>query len=166
VVRPSRPVIGFHPPVKDIHPVKVQNNIYGRLPDRVRDVPRPPSRDVSRAVDRSNNVYAGKNGEVYRKTKDGWQQRANDTWRNSGGATGSGPQTSRKPVDKGSRVHSSVPGARPVVRPAPHPELNREFQARQRGEARAQSWSRPTQSRGPSPTVHSAPSGHSEQKRR
>ena len=166
VVRPGRPVIGFHPPVKDIHPVKVQNNIYGRLPDRVRDVPRPPSRDVSRAVDRSNNVYAGKNGEVYRKTKDGWQQRANDTWRNSGGATGSGPQTSRKPVDKGSRVHSSVPGARPVVRPAPHPELNREFQARQRGEARAQSWSRPTQSRGPSPTVHSAPSGHSEQKRR
>jgi hypothetical protein len=157
MVRPGRPLIGFHPPAKDIRPVKIQNNIYGRLPDRVRDVPRPPSRDVSRAVDRSNNVYAGKNGEVYRKTKDGWQQRDKDTWRNSG--TG-------QPVDKGSRAHSSVPSARPVVRPVPHPELERDFSARQRGNARAQSWSRPTQSRGPSPTAHSAPSGHSEQKRR
>jgi hypothetical protein len=160
--RPGRPSIGFHPPLKDIHPVKVQNNIYGRLPERVRDVPRPPSRNASRTTDRSNNVYAGKNGEVFRKTKDGWQQRDKDAWRSSGGTA--------KPMDKGSALKPAMPNPRPMTRQAPaRQELNRDFQARQRGEARSQSWSRPapSQPRGPSPTQHSAPSGgHSEQKRR
>jgi hypothetical protein len=173
MVRPGRPVIGFHPPARNIRPVKVQNNIYNRLPERVRDVPRPPSRNTSRPADRGNNVYAGKNGEVYRKTKDGWQQRDKDTWRNSRGTA--------KPVDRRPAAQSVVPNARPMTRQAParqappRQELNREFQARQRGEARSQSWSRPapqqarpaqSQPRGPSPTQHSAPSGgHSQPKR-
>jgi len=141
MVRPGRPVIGFHPPARNIRPVKVQNNIYNRLPERVRDVPRPPSRNTSRPVDRGNNVYAGKNGEVYRKTKEGWQQRDKDTWRNSGGTA--------KPVDKRRAAQPVMPNARPMTRQAParqappRQELNREFQARQRGEARSQSWSRP-----------------------
>jgi len=141
MVRPGRPVIGFRPPVKDIHPVKAQNNIYGRLPERVRDVPRPPSRNASRPSDRGNNVYAGKNGEVYRKTKDGWQQRDKDAWRGAGGAA--------KPADRSPAARPAMPNARPITRPAPVPqapprqELNRDFQARQRGEARSQSWSRP-----------------------
>ena len=157
-----RPLIGFHPPAKDIHPVKIQNNIYGRLPERVRDVPRPPSRDASRPADRSNNVYAGKNGEVYRKTKDGWQQRDKDTWRSSGGASVSGPKTS----GKGSTSYSAAPGARPVVRPAPHPELERDFSARQRGDARAQSWSRPAAPKRPVAPKGPAASGHGDQKKR
>ncbi|HMA29765.1 MAG TPA: hypothetical protein VKS23_07870, partial [Thermoanaerobaculia bacterium] len=95
-VRPGGRLLGFRPPAKDIRPVRIQNNIYGRLPERVRDVPRPPSRNVSRPADRSNNVYAGRNGEVYRRTKDGWQQRTNDTWRNSGAA---------RPVERGTRAN-------------------------------------------------------------
>jgi hypothetical protein len=168
--RPGGPLIGFRPPVKDIRPVRIQNNIYGRLPERVRDVPKPPSRGtagVVRPVDRGNNVYAGRNGEVYRKTKDGWQQRDKDTWRNSGGAS--------KPAGRNPAARPATPSARPVTREAPRQELNRELQARQRGEARSQSWSRPapqqarpaqSQPRGPSPTQHSAPSGgHSQPKR-
>jgi hypothetical protein len=152
MVRPGRPVIGFHPPVRNIRPVKAQNNIYNRLPERVRDVPRPPSRNTSRPADRGNNVYAGRNGEVYRKTKDGWQQRDKDVWRNSGGlvrpATRTGKPADRSPVVKGP-APSVMPSARPVTRQAPvrqappRQELNRDFQARQRGEARSQSWSRP-----------------------
>jgi hypothetical protein len=173
MVRPGRPVIGFHPPAKDIRPVRFQNNIYNRLPGLRRDTPKPPTLGKSRPASvRPNNVYADRNGEVYRKTKQGWQQRTNDTWRNSGGATGSGPKTSGKPVDKGSRAYSSVPGARPVVRPAPHPELDRDFSARQRGEARVQSWSRPAPSTRqapaprPAPAARPAPPSHSEPKRR
>ena len=168
-----RPVIGFHPPAKDIHPVRFQNNIYNRVPGLRRDTPNPPTLGKSRPASvRPNNVYADRNGEVYRKTKQGWQQRTNDTWRNSGGATGSGAKTSGKPVDKGSRAYSSVPGARPVVRPAPHPELERDFSARQRGEARVQSWSRPAPSTRqapaprPGPAARPAPLSHSEPKRR
>jgi hypothetical protein len=145
--RPGQAVIGFHPPVRDIRPVKVQNNIYNRLPERARDVPRPPSRNTSRPADRSNNVYAGRNGEVYRKTKDGWQQRDRDTWRNSGGtappATRPGKPADRGPLVKGPAAPSVMPSARPASRPAPHPELNRDVSARQRGEARSQSWSQP-----------------------
>ena len=136
-IRPGRPVIGFLPPVKDIRPVKVQNNIYTRTPDRMRDIPRMPLRDVTKKTDRSNNVYAGTNGEVYRKTKEGWQQRDKDGWRNSGPA---------KRVDRGAVAQPVSP--RPVTREAPRQqaprqELNRDFQARQRGEARSQSWSKP-----------------------
>jgi hypothetical protein len=143
--RPGRTAIGFHPPVKDIRPVRIQNNIYARHPERVRDAPRPPQANTSRPSDRSNNVYAGKNGEVYRRTKDGWQQRDRDAWRSPGG--------SAKPATRAPVAQPVTPNARPSVREAPareaparqapKRELERDFSARQRGEARSQSWSRP-----------------------
>lgn len=165
-----RPGIGFHPPARDIRPVRVQNNIYSGLPARLREAPKAPSREVVRpAIRRPNNVYADRNGDVYRRTREGWQQRDRDAWRNSGGPA--------KPADRSPAVH---PDARPLNRQAPREraprqELNREFQARQRGEARSESWSRPapqqsrpapSQPRGPSPIQHSSPpAGHSEAKR-
>ena len=146
-VRPepsSRPVIGFRPPTRDIRPQKLQNNIYNRLPDRAREIPKAPSRDASRpAISRPNNVYADNNGDVYRKTREGWQQRDRDTWRNTGGTS--------KPADKSPAARPAMPSARPMTRPAPRPELERDFSARQRGEARAQSWSRPQQQSRPAP---------------
>ncbi len=172
IVRPGRPVIGFHPPAKDIRPVRIQNNIYNRLPGVRRDIPKSPTLGKSRpGFVRPNNVYADRNGEVYRKTNQGWQQRTNGTWRNSGGATSFGPKTSGKTPGKGSTAYSPVPGARPVVRPAPHPELERDFSARQRGDARVQSWSRPAAPRGPvapkgpPPSAHVQPR-HTDQKKR
>ncbi|MEO8585014.1 MAG: carbohydrate-binding family V/XII [Acidobacteriota bacterium] len=158
---PGGRVIGFRPPVRDVRPV-IPNNIYGRLPGRVRDVPRPPSPGASRPVDRSNNVYAGRNGEVYRRTKDGWQQRDKDSWRGSGGK--------EKPVERGPAARPAAPNPRPMARQAPRDqaprqELNREVQARQRGEARSQSWSQ--QARPAQPRVEQArPAQHAPQQSR
>ncbi len=134
----GRPLIGFRPPVKDIRPVRIQNNIYDRRGELSREIPKAPSRDASRpAIGRPNNVYAGRNGKVYRKTNEGWQQRDKDAWRSQGTA---------RPVDRSPAAKPVMPSARPMTRQAPpKQELNRDFQARQRGEARSQSWSRPAQ---------------------
>jgi hypothetical protein len=194
LVHGVRPGIGFRPPARDVRPFNTQNNIYNRLPARSREIPRVSPRDVSRpAAGRPNNVYADKNGDVYRKTKEGWQQRDKDTWRNSGGPARNAPRAAGRPTDPGTRARPApVPdrgtmarppalGPRAVTRSVPRPELDREFSARQRGEARAQSWSRPAaqqarpapqqarpapqQSR-QAPAVRSAPPSHSEPKRR
>jgi hypothetical protein len=134
-----RPGIGFRPPARDVRPSNIQNNIYNRLPARSREIPKVSPRDLFRpAAGRPNNVYADKNGEVYRKTKEGWQQRTNDTWRNSGGTARPAPIR-----DRGTIARPQAPAPHAVTRPAPRPDLDREFSARQRGEARAQSWSRP-----------------------
>jgi hypothetical protein len=143
-----RPGIGFRPPARNVRPLNIQNNIYNRLPVRSREIPKLSPRNLSRpAAGRPNNVYADRNGDVYRRTKEGWQQRTNDTWRNSGGATRPatrpGKPADKGPVVKGPRAQTVMPSARPMTRPAPRPELERDFSARQRGEARSQSWSRP-----------------------
>jgi len=163
-----RPGIGFRPPARDVRPLNAQNNIYNRLPVRSREIPKVSPRNVSRpAAGRSNNVYADKNGDVYRKTKEGWQQRDKDTWRNSGGAARPAPIPNR-----GNTARPPAPGPRAVTRSVPRPELDREFSARQRGEARAQSWSRSAPSdrqapaARPAPAPRSAPQSHSEPKKR
>lgn len=45
-------------------------------PGSARQGPRP----AAPSADRRNNVYADPNGQVYRKTIDGWEQRDNGTW--------------------------------------------------------------------------------------
>ncbi|HSB62675.1 MAG TPA: carbohydrate-binding family V/XII [Thermoanaerobaculia bacterium] len=157
----GRPVVGFRPPARDVGRLRFQNNLYTRVPGPARNLPRTPSFDRSRpASGRPNNVYADTNGEVYRKTKEGWQQRSNNAWRNTGGGTGSVPRTYVRPDGQGSTPRSPAPLARPVVRPAPRPELERDFSARQRGEARVQSWSRPAV-----PQTRVAPQAHVPQAR-
>ena len=97
-------------------------------PACTRDIPKPPTLDKSRpASGRPNNVYADKNGEVYRKTKEGWQQRTNDTWRNSGGATSSGPKTSGKTAGKGATALPRRRRARPVDAPRAAPRAGARF---------------------------------------
>ncbi|MGZ5380319.1 MAG: carbohydrate-binding family V/XII [Thermoanaerobaculia bacterium] len=180
-----RPGIGFRPPARDVRPLHTQNNIYNRLPVRSREIPKASPRDLSRpAAGRPNNVYADKNGDVYRKTKGGWQQRDKDTWRSSGGPARPAPKPAGRPFDKsgttrpapipdrGTIARPPAPAPRAVTRSVPRPELDREFSARQRGEARAQSWSRPAPSTRQAPAPRPAPAArpaspsHSEPKRR
>ncbi len=154
-VRPMsgpRQAIGFRPPTRDVRPERIQNNIYSQLPDRAREIPKAPSRNTSRpAISRPDNIYADRNGDVYRRTKEGWQQRERDTWRNSGGGARPAARPDRpadRPADRGSVVRGpaapmGMPSARPMTRPVPRPDLERDFSARQRGEARSQGWSRP-----------------------
>jgi hypothetical protein len=175
-----RPNIGFRPPSRDIRP-PAQTNIYNRLPAKSRDVPRAPSAfERSRPITgRPNNVYADQRGEVYRRTTNGqWQQRESGRWKPSPGGTSGRPG--------GPAGVTERPGKRPVVttrpapgftRPAPRPELDRDFSARQRGDDRMrerssqqrersrevrpapQPQARPAQQARPAPPSHSASPG-------
>jgi hypothetical protein len=167
----GRPVIGFRPPTQAVGHLKIQNNVYTRLPGQPSVVPKLQTSDKSRpATGRPNNVYADKNGDVYRKTKEGWQQRTNNTWKSSGGGTGSGPKTSGKTVGKAGTALPSTPSTRMTTHSVSHTELERDVSARQRGDARAQSWSRsaapaaPVTPKGPAPSAH-APQKHTDQKK-
>jgi hypothetical protein len=159
VLRPVpgvRPGIGFRPPTKDIRP-PAQANIYNRLPARSRDVPRAPSAFDRSRSGRPNNVYADRNGEVYRRTKEGqWQQRESGRWKTSdggaaarpGGTGATRPSTGRAPVV----TTKPSPGG---SRSASRPDLDRDFSARQRGDARVRE--RSSQQRDRSREVRSAP---------
>ncbi|MCX5891812.1 MAG: hypothetical protein NTW80_02380, partial [Deltaproteobacteria bacterium] len=94
-----------------------------------------------------NNVYAGKNGNVYRQTPQGWQERQGNNWSKPAAAAATRPAAAARPT----------PAARPPVditrrpqapsRPATQSgfnagQLNRESAARQRGETRTQNFQR------------------------
>lgn len=139
-----RPGIGFRPGSREIRP-PARVNVYDRLPAKTREVAKAPSvfERPKPAPGRANNVYADRNGQVYRRTNTGqWQQREAGRWKTSGGAPGTGGKA------------GTAPGT--AIRPAPRPELERDFSARQRGEARMQERSREfSRSSG---TVRTAPS--------
>jgi hypothetical protein len=165
-----RPGIGFRPPSKDISP-PAQSNIYNRLPASTRDVARAPSAfpRPQASAGRPNNVYADRNGEVYRRTKEGqWQQRESGRWKPSdGGASArpgaSGPATrpsTGQPPSVTTRPSPNV--SRPASRPAPRPDLDRDFSARQRGDDRmrersVQQGSRPAPQARPAPQPQARP---------
>lgn len=146
--------VGFRPPSRDIRP-PAQANIYNRLPTKMRAAPRLPStfEKPKSPSARSNDVYAGRNGEVYRRTKEGqWQQRTGDRWKPSGGGT-----TAKSPEKSSATLHPSMghPSAskQPAImakpstggtRSAPRPDLERDFSARQRGDARVRDRSNPS----------------------
>lgn len=159
----SRASIGFRPPVREVHAPRQPNGIYHRQPERPRDVTRAPSRDSWRpATARPNNVYGSRDGEVYRRTDQGWQRREDDRWRSAPGPDRAAPRSegrreggvTPRPEPRPERGSVRPQAAPPRVAPAPRPDLDRDFSARQRGEARARSASRP-ESR-PAPQAHPA----------
>jgi hypothetical protein len=106
-----------------------------------------------------NNVMADKNGNVYRKTQQGWQERQGGNWTKPATTTAL-PKTRPSPT----QVRPSGSTSRPAVTPrpaAPRPgfnpaPLNQEFAARQRGQVRTQNFQRATT---PRPTNVSRPAG-------
>lgn len=103
-------------------------NVYERRHDVRGEIPlraeirregervRPEPRRV--VPEERNNVFAGPNGEVYRKTLDGWEERQNSRW-----------------VPRG----ETREGARDVrPREGPPPELNRDYRARVEGQQRTE----------------------------
>jgi len=126
--------------------VTINNNIYVNRNNGIRSTGRtrgepqtrpnrtgpstPATRPAGRPATRQpNNVVADRQGNVYRKTDQGWQQRQRDQW---------------APTDR-----SASPSTRPSQRQAPQTrQLDRELQARQRSSYRAQQY-RQHQSRPP-----------------
>jgi hypothetical protein len=71
-----------------------------------------------------NNVYTDKSGNVYRRDQSGnWDQRDKGAW---------------KPTTPQAKQGTSP--SKPSQHPAPNPQLQRDYQARQQGSQRAQSF--------------------------
>jgi hypothetical protein len=137
--------LGFRPPAREIR-TPAQANIYTRLPAKTRDFARSPAAfERPKISAKTNDVYADKNGEVYRRTKQGqWQQREGDRWKSSGGAAVKSAGGSGGAGAGGATGHSNPTGKQPVVTSNPSTpkawsapkDLDRDFSARQRGDAR------------------------------
>jgi hypothetical protein len=101
-----------------------------------------PSQLQAKAAGGKNNVLADKSGNVYRRDQQGnWQQRQGNQW--------SKPMAeARQKARPSTRPEVSRPPTRPEPpRPATRPsmetaQLNRDYQARQRGETRTQNFQR------------------------
>jgi hypothetical protein len=91
----------------------------------------------------SGDLYAGHNGEVYKKTDDGWQQYQGGSWapadvaRNATGAAATAQQTARPPSEQAPTRPSTQPSTRPSYDPMASSRgsssLDRDYSARQRG---------------------------------
>lgn len=83
--------------------------------------------------DKANNVFAGRDGNVYRKTGEGWQQRGQGSWSKadisasqSRDRQGSGTGAAVRPGSMDRNTGGGTAG------------LNRDYQARQRGQTQTQ----------------------------
>jgi hypothetical protein len=95
------------------------NNLYNRPENRQRNSvsTQPSARNrPTAATGKANDVYTDRNGDVFRKSDSGWQQRQGNDWKSS--ATGAG--------SRGDRSSS----------------LDRDYQSRQRGAQRSQGYQR------------------------
>jgi hypothetical protein len=114
------------------------NNLYNRPENRERTsaTTQPANRQAPTAAQgKANNVYADRNGDVYRKTNDGWQQRQGNNWAN----TSSRPTQQPSTTDRSAQQRPSNTGSS---------SLDRDYQSRQRGAQRSQTY----QSRSASPS--------------
>ena len=158
----GRPSTGARPARPATMP---SNNIYDRPATRDRLAPRPSTSDRREppvAATRENNVFTDRNGNVYQRTQDGWQRREGSGWTPAPeigarpGQPAARPQPSQpaarpQPSQPAARPQPSQPSARPQpaqpsVRPStPRPStggLERDYQARQRGNTRVDNFNR------------------------
>ena len=118
-------------------------NLYSRRNDVRPDGPRrintarPGARPINvrpatptRGTRERNNVFAGSDGQVYRNTLDGWQQRRNNRWesqpnnptgRPSGGRPTDNQRPNRQPSND-SQANQQPPNRQPSNRPPPDQE--------------------------------------------
>jgi hypothetical protein len=118
-----------------------------------------PAQPAARPTGGQNNVLADKSGNVYKRDNQGnWQQRQGNQWTKPQAARPSTPQPSTRPTDITQRTpRSAMPAARPSYDSG---QLNRDYAARQRGEARTQNFNRASAPSRPSPSPSfSRPSG-------
>jgi hypothetical protein len=124
-------------------------NVYNRRDDIHRDVARTniDARGAGTAnADRTqlhrpaNDVYADREGHVYRKTLDGWEHRDKGQW------TPPERPAAQRPTPSDRRGSPEPPAARPGARGGgqEHPNLDRDARARAAGAQRPQTYSPPS----------------------
>jgi len=112
-----------------------RDNIYNRSGNRERIADRTArgSRQPTAVTDRANNVLAGRDGNVYRKSGDGWQRREGGDWKPADSSrAGTGSSGDLGASGRGSRA-SGAGGTS---------GLNRDYGARQRGNQWSSGYSR------------------------
>jgi hypothetical protein len=75
---------GINPPADrpNAKPRQGRDNLYSRPENRDRVADRAATRQPARAGDRANDVFAGRDGNVYRRDADGsWKQRTGEGWK-------------------------------------------------------------------------------------
>jgi len=107
-----------------------RENVYNRPENRERNADRATRDRKSPATvsTQPNNVFADRDGNVHRKGSDGWERRDGNSWKPEAG----GGSANRS----GNRAQSGSSS------------LNRDYQARQRGNQRTDSWNRQQSSGG------------------
>jgi hypothetical protein len=98
----------------------------------------------------SGDMYATKDGNVYKNTGSGWQSYNNGSWnsanaqaqqaRSSAASTGAAQQQARSSSTASAQQQARSSSAAAAQRSAPTQEMNQEFQNRQRGAAQSQNF--------------------------
>jgi hypothetical protein len=143
--RPGYP--GTRPPAHSQRPstMPAHSNLYDRADQKARVADRSARGRQPGPVkaDRANNVYAGPDGNVYRRDRDGsWQRREGSAWKpTDAGKVGGKDRPSTPPARP---TAPSTRPSRPSTRPSPPSTggLDRDYGARQRGTTRANSYGR------------------------
>jgi hypothetical protein len=127
--------------VRNPRPTNLYNKGANR--DRVANVPGRTTRPAATPSRRPNDVYADRQGNVYRRTPDSWEKRQNRSWQRDPSVPiqrpGTTPGASRpapRPAPPGGTTRPSTPSARPAPTPTQKPSgLERDYQARQRSQS-------------------------------
>jgi len=118
-------------PVKQPRPGT--QNLYKNPRNVARTAPATGQPKARPATDRANNIYTDQQGNLHRKTGDGWQSRSNNGWQ------------SQRPSQKPAQRPTQQPSQRPSQRPSTYnrggnnqQQLQRSYQSRQQGMQRNQ----------------------------
>jgi hypothetical protein len=139
---PGQP--GYRPPAGGASTLPANRaNLYGRPNDTVgqgvvtRD--KQPAQQPTRAPkNMQNNVYTDKSGNVYRRDQSGnWDQRDKGAWKPT---TPQAKPTTPQAKPNTPQAKPNTPQAKPTQQPAPTQQLQRDYQARQQGSQKAQSF--------------------------
>ncbi len=143
-------------------------NLYDRLPGRESgDKTRPATREVKdrrptgEPATRPNNVYTDKEGNVFRRTDNGWEQNQGNQWGKPGGDKASRPASRPATKPDSPAVKPSTPDRKPSARPTQQPSrqstdrswdnrqrnLQRDANSRNRGQQRTRQFQQSRQSR-------------------
>jgi len=167
------PAGGTRPPGASQLPstMPARGNLYDRTDQKARVADRSTTgrQPGPATADRANNVFAGPDGNVYRRDPDGsWQQRDGNNWKpmDAGGSAGGGDRPSTQPSQPSTRpsqpstrpsqpsTQPSQPTTRPSqpstqpTQPSIRPSqpstgsLNQDYSARQRGNTQANNYNR------------------------
>lgn len=135
-------------------------DVFNRPENRRRNFETPEVRhlqEIPRAQRQPNNVFSDRNGDIHRRTQEGWQQRQPNGWSRPVPAPGNPPSNmripqrietppSRQPMEHGMTPPRVVEPSPRIQQPVriyePQRQLEPDWNARQRGEVRSNDYNR------------------------